>query len=240
MANRRLKRPKGGFTAAGIREVEFARNRIGKTRINELDWLLSFAYVDLDNMSDGRRNDLAWEVAAFSFNKEKHLDMLKLGVYVDNLSGQLHFPDEDVRFLQREIKKGFVSLFSKGDWEYVTAAIRERLKMGQPPRREELTSGFPSKYRRRIEYAFNLVKAEQDRLRICDNPRCNTPFVTRKKDRGRFCSPGCNAYTRISLTRIRERLESRPQFSKLKMLDQIKELRAAEKKWREAKTAVPR
>lgn len=242
MVNSREKKLEEGFIAAGIREVELARNRVGKSRVAELKWLLSFAYTDLGKISEGRRTDLMWEAAAFSFGKEKHLDLMTNFMVHSDSAGHVVVNVERVVEFQAKIRQEFDAFLSPDineSWKFETPAVSESLKIGRPPQYWEdiKVLGFPSIHRRRIRYATDLLKAEQDRVRICDNPKCGRAFVTRKKDRGRFCKPGCNAYTRISVGRILERLESQPGFSKLKPLDQRKKRRAMEIRWRKSMKA---
>src|SRR5262245_63150894 len=46
------------------RELALAGKRIGENTTKRVKWLLSFADTDLNDLSEGQRTDLAWEIKA--------------------------------------------------------------------------------------------------------------------------------------------------------------------------------
>ncbi len=109
--------------------------------------------------------------------------------------------DRLVRKFQMLLGQGFDDFFySMTGW-----------KISRPPTEESLIynageimtrgSNPPSPEIRLINLAFDLVKAEGERLILCNNPKCRRRFVSARKDRAMYCSPRCSAYVRVNKAR---------------------------------------
>lgn len=213
------KRTRETYTSTINREVALARERIGTTRIAELKWLLKFAYADLERMSGGQRDDLGWEFVAFSFDAP-------VAQPVDyavrfQLEPRVHVHPEDLRRFHESAREGLDSFFSSG-WEMTRPEVFERLKVGTRPFAFESPKNYQP---RRVRYAFDLVRANCDRLLICSNPKCKKPFVVEKKGRGQFCSPRCSAYVRILRFRTKQKIDAMTPEERAKLVDHYRNLR---------------
>lgn len=196
MATKRLKTKKVDLTAVQ-KELLLAYKRINGTSIRRLQWLLDFAcYSELDSMSEGQRGDLAWEVVAFGVNgRPKEEDIRK---FLDDLRGV-------VSTFQRYMKAVFDSMYSGLPWEFTYPRKTKLISIPHIQQGDEGAYGdwsdLDADELLRVQ-AFELVEAEANRLRVCENPKCPRPrFVATKKGLSRFHSTTCSAYVRIRKSR---------------------------------------
>jgi hypothetical protein len=218
------------------KELVLAGTRIGETPIKRVKWLLAFAYMNLDDLSEGRRADLAWEIKAFvlpaniaqlvaSFSKASLLDVGPPLVRVEHEQ----VSDETVRAFQAFARAGFQAAFFEGGWQFERPKRTERISLSLKAGEESWPGGaaqldFPSLKELFESTSFDLVKAEIARFGICANPRCRTPFVTEKEGKGRFCSPRCSAYVRTARFRGKELVsEDTESYQPLSSLPQSSE-----------------
>jgi CGNR zinc finger len=195
------------------REANLGLQRIGRTPVDKLKWLIEFAYyTDVDKLSEGRLADLGWELVSFPFDEipEQPTD-LKVPFKLD--SGAARISLDFIRSLQGPIKKGLDNFFSNKGWAIETPKVFKRLKVGTRP---YIYESLKDKQPLRIRYAIGLVEAEGERLLLCRNPRCKRPFVAEKKGVTLYCSPKCSNYVRVNVHRARTELKARPDYSKLK------------------------
>ena len=222
MRNTKKARPTVSKTRLTLpRELSLAGKRIGAGSTKRMKWLLSFAYMNLDDLSEGQRSDLAWEINAFILpgKTNEFLASSKPGIISMNFdpkivsAAAIPASDATVRTLQDFTKAGLQAAFS-GGWEFTYPKRTETITLdsrGSEKKVGLVFTGFfdiPSLEQALKEIfettSFDLIKAEMDRLGICGNPRCRKPFVTEKKGKGRFCSPRCSAYVRIAKFRGKE------------------------------------
>jgi hypothetical protein len=196
-------------TLAPPKDLVLAAERIGHTSIKRLKWLLTFSALDLNGLSQGQLSDLVWEIKAFLFppdiqsviQKHSNDGYRVLFVVLENEPGDRGAIS--VEKFQAFVKHGIESGFH-GGWEFTypkrTEKVGFKSKEGEvTPLEFDVTSA-----RQAFEVTvFDLMKAERDRIGLCANERCRKPFMTEKEDKGRFCSPRCSAYVRMS--RFREK-----------------------------------
>jgi hypothetical protein len=197
------------------RELLLAGKRIGETPIKRVKWLLGFAYMNLDDVSEGRRSDLAWEIKAFVLPANiaeivasgKRKDLIVMSALVMVQTEQVS--DETVRTFHDFARDGLQAAFFEGGWEFKHPAKTEKISLGLRVGEKSWPGGaghfdIPSLKERFETNSFNLVKTEMARLGLCANPRCQKPFVTEKAGKGQFCSSRCSAYVRIARFRGKE------------------------------------
>src|SRR5262249_108106 len=223
MRNTKKARPTVSKTRLTLpRELSLAGKRIGEGSTKRMKWLLSFAYMNLDDLSEGQRSDLAWEINAFIL-PGKTSEFLWASSRSDLISSNfdpkivsaavIPVSDATMRTVQDFTKAGLQAAFS-GGWEFTYPKRTETIFLDSRESEKKVglvSTGFfdiPSLKETIKEIfettSFDLIKAEMDRLGICGNPRCRKLFVTEKKGKGRFCSPRCSAYVRIAKFRGKE------------------------------------
>ena len=196
------------------RELVLATKRIGEAPIKRVKWLLEFAYMNLEDLSEGRRSDLAWEVRAFVLlsigelvtSSKKDMNVNVMTAFVRVQTEQVS--DETVRKFQAFTRCGLQAAFFEGGWEFTYPKRTEKISLGLKAGDESWPGGsgqfeIPSLKELFETNSFSLVKAEMGRLGLCANLRCQKPFVTEKKGKGRFCSPRCSSYVRIAKFRAK-------------------------------------
>lgn len=195
------------------RELLLAGRRIGESPTKRMKWLLAFAYMNLDDLSEGQRSDLAWDVKAFMLPPniaEPRTDLSVLlalnRVFVVNRE---EISDRTLQTFQEFARSGLQAAFFEGGWEFTHPKRTEKISLGLKAGEKSWPGGsgqfdIPSLKEIFETTSFDLVKAEMGRLGICGNPRCGKPFVTEKKGKGQFCSPRCSAYVRIARFRGKE------------------------------------
>ncbi len=206
------------------RELVLAGNRIGESSTKRMKWLFSFAGLNLDNLSEGQRSDLAWEIKAFllPLRTTEVLASLKRDertIVPSSNAGLLAaqnvlialtvveepVSDETMRRFQDFVKVGVKAAFGHG-WDFTYPQRTERLRLGDrgPIRPVGPFRSFPPLKEVFETTSYDLIKGEMDRLGECANPRCRKPFVTEKAGKGRFCSSRCSTYVRIARFRGKE------------------------------------
>ena len=160
-------------------------------------------------MSQGKLSDLAREAKAFLFPADLQSVITKhaadgYGVLLAMIEAEPAGRGSiSLEKSQAFAKQGIESAFH-GGWEFTYPRRTE--KVGLKSKEGEVTTfQFDvTSADQAFEIAlFDLIKAERERLGLCANDRCRKPFVSEKKAKGRFCSPRCSAYVRIS--RFREK-----------------------------------
>jgi len=193
------------------RELLLGSKRTGETPIKRVKWLLAFAYMNLDDLSEGQRSDLAWEVKAFMLppniaepvasSRTALSVLLALNrVFVVNRE---EISDRTLQTFQEFARSGLQAGFFEGGWEFTYPKRTEKISLGLKVGDKSWPGGagqfdFPSLKEIFETSSFDLVKTEMSRLGTCANPRCRKPFATEKKGKGQFCSPRCSAYVRIA------------------------------------------
>jgi hypothetical protein len=200
-------------TSEGIRrEFALARKRLGIGPVSELRWMIDFSRINLAEQSQGRVADLGWEYAAFSFDKMPAQPIDLQIRRLDQKDGRFNVPVEEMDKFQSAIQQGLGAFFTGNGWEMTQPEVFVRLKADKPPFTFE---SVKHRQPRRLRYAFNLIKAEWERLRSCRNPKCGAWFVVEKKGRGLYCRPRCSNYVRVTVHRAKAEFQTRPEYPKL-------------------------
>src|SRR5262245_22543725 len=197
------------------RELLLAGRRIGASPTKRMKWLLTFAYMNLDDLSEGQRSDLVWEVKAFMLppNIAEPASSSRLGVLLALNRGFVvereEISDSTVQTFQEFAKSGLQAAFFEGGWKFTYPERTETISLGLKLGEKSWPGGsgqfdIPSLKELFETTSFDLVKAEMGRLGTCANPRCRKPFVAEKEGKGRFCSPRCSAYVRTARFRGKE------------------------------------
>ena len=199
------------------RELMLAAKRVGEVPLKRVKWLLAFAYnIKLEDLSDGQRSDLAWEIRAFVLPASIVVPVTSSKTVIDaHVSMHLidvereQITDETTRAFQDFARAGLDAAFYKGGWEFTYPKRTVKIALGMKAGEKSWPGGvvwldFPS-LREVFECkSFELLVDERNRLGKCANPRCHKPFVTEKIGKGRFCSPRCSAYVRIARFRAKD------------------------------------
>jgi hypothetical protein len=212
------------------KELPFAYERIGDTPAKRLQWLLHFANdIDLDSLSEGRLTDLRWDVVAFGLRENplgrslafwdltaRLMEMATLmkesGIETTNATMNAIMISEQgasldlVRRFQDTMRNAFNDLFNPTSlWKVTRPGSHEYIYLptstagiNMPP---WFHPSFIGPHDLLLIEAIDLIKAEKDRLRICQNPKCNKRIVALKKTRARFHSAQCSAYVRVNKAR---------------------------------------
>jgi hypothetical protein len=206
---------RGGLVAwsrvTAPKELVLASRRIGDSAVKRLKWLVSFAELELGGLSQGQLSDLGWELNAFLFppgelavieNTSNRTSLTTLAL-VDH-GESLGYAKLSIEKCHAFLRNGIESAFH-GGWEFTYPKRTEKISLIANP--EEVVVG-PTFDILSLDtvfemVVFDLLKSEADRLGLCANERCRKPFVTEKKNKGRFCSPRCSAYVRVA--RFREK-----------------------------------
>jgi len=204
------------------KELELAYDRVTSIPARKLRWLLEFAGLDLGALSQGRSADLGWELVFFGLNRRR--DQLRDPFELFSDLATLTAVQTEEEAMERKrygyilfssgpspifvsefhstIRGIFDTLFKGEYWEFRRPSPLERivlhLKPGTPVKPQ--VSDFSGMGLLMIQ-TTDLIKAEMQRLKICQNPRCGRRFVAAKKTRARFCSSKCSAYVRVNKAR---------------------------------------
>jgi predicted RNA-binding Zn ribbon-like protein len=118
---------------------------------------------------------------------------------------------ETVRTFQKTMRDAFNNLFSPTSlWQVTRPGAREFILLSTSSEAgvvasqvfgSEALPPFLGGHDLLLIQAIELIKAEKDRLRICQNPKCQKRFVALKKTRARFHSSQCSAYVRVNKAR---------------------------------------
>ena len=200
-------------------ELELAYNRIGGSSIRRLQWLLAFAYDDFDRLSEGRRVDVGWELAAFALPDsprrlsdhalmDAHTLLMPCGEELDKVPEQpivvlvenLKPSPVLTRGFQKEMRHAFEILYSGDQLTFTYPQQKKRIAIPHLSKKPDMWEGLTAPELLRLR-AFELLEVEKDRLWICENPKCQKKFVATKQGRTRFHSPTCSAYVRIRRSR---------------------------------------
>jgi hypothetical protein len=208
------------------KELALAYGRINGAPARRLKWLLNFSELNLDSLSEGHRANLRWEVVVFGLNKKP--DEMK-GAF-DIFPEYTMLTDKEdkgaslylVRKFQTTMREIFDKLFSGKQWRFRRPVQEEAITlphtMSKPASGSKLLEVYYEASKEHpvthnpITYTaedllsiqvIDLIKAEWQRLRLCQNPHCNRHprFVAAKKGRAQFCSPQCSAYVRVNKKR---------------------------------------
>ena len=210
----------GPIPVPHMKELELAYSRINGSSIRRLRWLLDFAYSEFDKLSEGKRVDVGWELAAFALTDnprrlsheallDAHTILQPWGeeldkvpkqpdalVLVENLKPSLAL----VRWFQKEMKNAFETLYS-GEWfSFTRPQQTKRIAIPHLSQKPDMWEALAA-HELLMLRAFELLEAEKNRLLICENPTCKKKFVATKQRRSRFHSPTCSAYVRIRRSR---------------------------------------
>jgi hypothetical protein len=188
------------------RELKLANNRLnakGRAR-----WLLEFAYLDLSQLSQGARSDLSYEVYAFGLTDHptSSVDAAMLH-FAAHKTDDLNKLTED---FQKEARDRFDEAIAGGAWVFQYPEVSRHLRLFHQikiPATTFTAQNFG--VNRLLKIATDLLDKEQGKFGVCNNPRCQRPFVSQRKGRVKFCSPRCSAYVRVTekLKRDREAQE---------------------------------
>jgi hypothetical protein len=223
------KSPEDSF-APIAKELAVAYGRVNSAPARRLKWLLNFSGLDLDSLSEGRLADLRWELVVFGLNRKPEEMRSEFGIFFDLRSlvipgsvdlqrlDSIKTKDETKQFqdyLKAEMKKGasldlvrefqatmrgaFDALFTPAWWEVTRPTAVERIALNI--RLYEQTPPAFTGHDILLMQAIDLIKAEKERLKICQNPKCQKRFVAAKKDRAFFHSRKCSAYVRVNKKR---------------------------------------
>src|SRR5262245_1166402 len=128
MRNTKKARPTVSKTRLTLpRELSLAGKRIGEGSTKRMKWLLSFAYMHLDDLREGQRSDLAWEINAFILpgkTNEFLWESSRSGLISSNWDPKtvnaalISASDATMRTLQDFTKAGLLAAFSPGGWEF--------------------------------------------------------------------------------------------------------------------------
>jgi len=207
--------------ASTARELNLAYGRVDSVPTRRLKWLLDFASLDLNTLSEGRLADLRWEVVVFGLNRELEQlgDEQELFFDLGTLRSPL-FPPKSPEAMIAEVNKG-ASLDLMREFQrtmhtaFDTLFDGEQWRVARPTREEGIALPIRTKTGARwaqnppaylghdilLMQAIDLIKAEKDRLKICDNNKCKRRFVAAKRTRARFCSSKCSAWVRVNKAR---------------------------------------
>jgi hypothetical protein len=206
----------GPIPEPAMKELELAYDRINGNSIRRLRWLLNFAYGDFDKLSEGKKVDVGWELAAFALpdnprrlSPDALLDASTI-LWDDKVPEHPNVPVlilQDpkpslvlVRSFQEQMKKDFETLYS-GEWLAFTYPQKiKRIAIPHLSRKPDMWEALAAHELLKLR-AFELLEAEKDRLWVCENPNCKKKFVSAKQGRTRFHSPTCSAYVRIRRSR---------------------------------------
>jgi predicted RNA-binding Zn ribbon-like protein len=214
--------------APEAKELPLAYMRINGAPARRLRWLLDFAYLDLDSLSEGRFADLRWEVVVFGLNKkpDQMKDEFEIFLELSSLTMPLTLdrdrlrskeyqhqrlaeskkgaPPELLREFQNTMRNAFDQLFKPEWWEVTRPTAVERIALDiKTPDNSRYAQNPPAftGHDLLLMQAIDLIKAERQRLKICQNPNCRKRFVAAKKGRAFFHSPKCSAYVRVNKAR---------------------------------------
>jgi hypothetical protein len=202
------------------KELELASSRIGDSSVRRLKWLVNFAALGLDGLSQGQRSDLGWEIKAFLFPSDIQSAITKWGGnygygYASLFALIVHEPLDrgaiSVEKFQAFTKSGLESAFHHGGWEFTYPRRTEKVSLMSKEGEVAVLWFDRNSPTQAFEITvFDLIKAERERLGLCGNERCRKPFVTEKKHKGKFCSPRCSAYVRTARFRGKKGLRGAP------------------------------
>jgi hypothetical protein len=233
-SRRKPKQSKAPAESPETKELLLAYKRINGAPARRLRWLLGFAEIDLDSLSEGRFADLRWEVVVFGLNRKPEQlkdrskmaeefylltvspSMLDIDPALDDAATlqakfqSLHAeqkkgaPPDMIRQFQLTMQTAFDTLFKPDYWIVKRPTAEEAISLNmRTPTGILLGQKFPWSRGHDIllNQAIDLIKAEKDRLKICENPKCRKRFVAAKKGRAFFHSPKCSAYVRVNRAR---------------------------------------
>jgi len=192
------------------KELVLASGRIGDSSVKRLKWLLNFAALNLDGLSQGQLSDLVWEIKAFLFPPNIQSAINSNYGYQNLFAWLMHYPADDhgtisEKNAQAFAKSGLESAFHHGGWEFTYPRRTEKVALMSKEGEVAMLQFDSTSATQAFEITvFDLIKAERERLGLCANDRCRKPFVTEKKYKGRFCSPRCSAYVRVARFRGKE------------------------------------
>jgi hypothetical protein len=105
---------------------------------------------------------------------------------------------------QNTMRDAFNTLFSGEQWRIKRPSSEEALALTHIKGKHGRWASNPPAFTGHdilLMQAIDLIKAEKERLRVCQNPNCGKRFVAAKKGRAFFHSPQCSAYVRVNKAR---------------------------------------
>src|SRR5262245_11113392 len=161
------------------KELVLASGRIGKSSVRRVKWLLNFAALDLDGLSQGQRADLGWEIKAFLFPSDIQSAITNWGyrTLLALLENKAYDPDPiSVEKSQAFAKSGLESAFHRRGWEFTYPRRTEKVGLMSKEGEVAMLQYDRTSTAEAFEITvFDLIKAERERLGLCANERCRKP-----------------------------------------------------------------
>src|SRR5262245_26971222 len=123
----------------------------------------------------------------------------KEAMEADERNGKKGAPLWLLKEFQETMRYAFDNLFKPGWWEVKRPTAVERIALDI--KSEQGAAQNPPAFTGHdllLMQAIDLIKAERQRLRTCQNPKCRKRFVAAKRGRAFFHSPQCSAYVRVN------------------------------------------